>query len=173
MMRKRPHDRHQTTNPSAAETSRRGAALVECAVTLPVLLTLVLGTIELGTALKASTVLQSSCREAGRLAAMDWRYVVEATETPNEKVEQDLRNFITASGLPGDDLVVRLLHADGEHEGQTFDLADPDNELELIRIEVELPYSSISLFPTNYLHGTALKGFVIMRAGLSAGSLSD
>ncbi|MEQ9407978.1 MAG: pilus assembly protein, partial [Fuerstiella sp.] len=59
------------------QQSRRGVAALEAAVVTPMLLILVLGTIEMGTALRASTILQSAVREAGRLASMDWRYVVE------------------------------------------------------------------------------------------------
>ena len=87
---------------------------------------LVLGLIEMGTALRAGTIMQSSVREAGRLASMDWRYVVEDGETPNIKVEQDIRNFVTASGLPGEDLVVSIKHAEGDSAGAAFDISDSD-----------------------------------------------
>ncbi len=152
---------------------RSGVAAVECAIVLPVMLVLVLGLIEMGTALRAATIMESAVREAGRLASMDWRYVVEDDDTPNDKVEQDLRNFVTASGLPGDDLIVSIEHAEGASEGSEFDISDSDNELELLLIEVELPYSSISLFPTEYLGGTSLRAGVVSRAGIAGGSLTN
>ena len=155
------------------DTKRKGVAAVECAVVLPVMMILVLGTIELGTALRAQTILQSSVREAGRVASMDWRYVVSEDETPNEKVERDIRNFVTASGLPGDDLIISIEHAEGDFEGQEFDIADEDNDLELLLIDIQLPYSSISLYPTRHMHGSNVRASLVMRAGLGGGSLTN
>jgi Flp pilus assembly protein TadG len=152
---------------------RSGVAAVECATVLPVMLVLVLGLIEIGTALRASTIMQSSVREAGRLASMDWRYVLQKGETPNEKVEQDIRNFVTASGLPGADLTVSIEFAEGAKKGNVFDIQDSENELELMLIEVELPYSSISLFPMRYMGGRSIRAGVVSRAGIAAGNLTN
>jgi len=148
---------------------RRGVAALEAAVVTPMLLVLVLGTIEMGTALRASTIMQSAVREAGRLASMDWRYIVADDDTPNAKLVRDLRNFVTASGLPGDELTVSVIHADGDDEGENFDLTDPDNNLKLIKIELSLPYSQISLWPNRYLGGSNVNARLIMRAGMGAG----
>ncbi len=164
----------QSTNAAPAQqTNRKGAAMMECALTLPVLMILVLGILEVGSGLRASTILQSACRESGRLTAMDWRYIVHENQTPNEKVIQDLKNFVTAAGLKGNASTVTVTHADGENEGQTFDLADPDNDLQFVRVEVTLPYSSVSVFPLTYLAGKTLKASVVMRATTRGGSLSN
>ena len=153
--------------------NRQGVAAVECAFMLPIMMVLVLGLIEMGTALRAGTIMQSSVREAGRLASMDWRYVVEDGETPNIKVEQDIRNFVTASGLPGEDLVVSIKHAEGDSAGAAFDISDSDNQLKLILIEITLPYSSISLFPTQYMGGRDLRAGLVSRAGIAGGNLTN
>lgn len=159
-----------STNPSAShQNKRRGVAAVEAAVVLPMFLILTLGTIEMGTALRASTIMQSAVREAGRLVSMNWGNVVEQGDTPNAKVERDIRNFVTASGLPGNALIVTIQHADGSKQGQTFDISDRDNDLELVEISMELPYSSISLFPTRYMGGKSVSASLILRAGLSGG----
>lgn len=153
--------------------SRHGAALVELAHLTPVVLMLVMGVVEMGTALRASTILTSACREAGRLVAMDWRYIVQENQTPNDKVALDLKNFVTAAGLKGADTTVTITHADGENAGQTFDLSDPDNDLQLVKIEVSLPYSSISLFPVNYMQNSTIKAKLVMRATTKGGSLTN
>ena len=151
---------------------RQGAALMECAITLPVLMTLVLGILEIGAALRASTILQSACRESSTLVSADYRYIVAAGQTPNEKLEQDLRNLVSASGIPGGDLIVTLVHADGANMNDVFDLSDRGNDLQLIRIEIQLPYSSVSLFPVRYLDGKTLKAFVVMRAAINGGTIT-
>ena len=160
-------------NQHRQKQNRKGVAAVECAMMLPIMMVLVLGLIEMGTALRASTIMQSSVREAGRMASMDWRYVVEDGETPNRKVEQDIRNFVTASGLPGEDLVVSIEHAEGDSAGTEFDISDSDNQLKLILIEITMPYSSISLFPTEYMGGRDLRAGLVSRAGIAGGDLAN
>lgn len=148
---------------------RRGVAAVECAVVLPMFLILTLGTIEMGTALRASTIMQSATREAGRLVSMKWSNLTSGTDTPNAKIERDLRNFVTASGLPGADLDINIIFADGDKKGQPFDISDEENDLELVKIQMTLPYSSISLFPTRYMGGKAVGASLVLRAGLGGG----
>lgn len=165
--------RRQPTRVSAHQAPRKGAALMECAVMLPVLMMMVLGILEIGSALRASTILQSACREAGRLTAMDWRYITHDNQTPNAKVTQDLKNFVTAAGLRGNDTTVTITYADGARAGQTFDLADTANDLQFVKVEATLPYSSVSVFPLTYLSGKKLKANVVMRATTGRGALSN
>lgn len=156
------------TQSSRTEHSRSGVAAVEAAVVLPVMLILTLGTIEMGTALRASTIMQSAVREAGRLVSMDWSDHVGSGDTPNAKVERDLRNFVTASGLPGSALTISIVQAENPGMGQPFDIADEANDLRLVRIEVTLPYSSISLFPTRIMDGRDIKAKLVLRAGMAS-----
>jgi hypothetical protein len=58
-------------------------------------------------------------------------------------------------------------------QGRHFDLADTDNDLQFVKVEVTLPYSSVSLFPLTYLAGKTLKANVIMRATTGRGGLSE
>lgn len=165
--------RQQRDRRSLRQGNRRAAALIECAITLPVLMVLVLGILEIGMALRASTIMQSACRESGQLTSIDWRYIVHENQTPNQKVTQDLKNFLTAAGLKGDKSTVRITHADGHQAGKTFDLADRDNDLELVRIQVTLPYSTVGISPLTSLGKKSLKASIVMRAAINGGSLSD
>jgi len=160
---------HHQKNRINHRTSRRGAAAVEAAVIMPVLILLVMGTIEIGTALRAGTIMQSATREAGRLVNTDWRDLVGPGDTPNVKLERDLRNFVTASGLPGDQLVITVTHAEGAKAGQAFDLLDSDNQLELINITMTLGYANVSLFPNRYMGDADMTATLIMRAGMGGG----
>ena len=153
----------------SSDERRRGVAALEAAVVMPMMLILVLGTIEMGTALRASTIMQSAAREAGRIANMNWGNVVEAGDTPNAKVERDLRNFVTASGLPGSALSISITHAEGANTGTTFDISDETNDLKMMAIKLSLPYSSISLFPTHHMANTNVSATLVLRAGMGGG----
>lgn len=148
--------------------TRRGAALVEFSIFLPIMLMLVLGTIELGSALRASNILTAAVREGGRLACMDFTDSVGDNETANQKVERDIKNFIIASGLDGSQVSVSILHEGGPTDGQTFDLEDQTNNLKLFRIRATLPHSAVSIFPLTYLKGKTLRATTIFRATRSS-----
>ncbi|MCP4511956.1 MAG: pilus assembly protein, partial [Fuerstiella sp.] len=164
--------KHKRSRHNVATRDRSGIAVLEAAVVLPMMLVLVLGTIEMGSALRASTIMQSAVREAGRLANMNWSDVVEADDTPNAKIERDIRNYVTASGLPGSALTVSIVYADGESSGLPFDISDESNELEMLKIEISMPYSAISLFPGNHMAGTNVRAFLLLSAGLGGAALS-
>lgn len=146
---------------------REGAAMIEFAVILPFFIALLLGIIEMGSALHASQRMLSAARGGARLASMDWTAKLSENETPNQKVIKDIRNFLKASGLPGDSATIEISHAEGDSEGSEFDLADEDNELELFRVSVSIPHDSISMFPNNVMGSRTLLESVVQRAGRS------
>lgn len=155
-----------------ASKCRRGAAAMEAAICLPVLVMLIMGTIELGMALRVKTVLQSAVRESGRLANIDFRDLIQPGDTPNAKVERDIRNFMTASGFPGDKLDFQLVHASAPTGGgapQTFDLTDPANELQLFRIVVSIPFSEVGYITGRWIPTSDISAELAMRAGPTGG----
>jgi hypothetical protein len=155
--------------------TRRGVAAMEAAVCLPVLVMLIMGTIELGMALRVKTVLQSAVRESGRLANIDFSDIIEDGDTANAKIERDLRNFITASGFPGDKLDFQIVHASAPAGGgtpQPFDLGDPANDLQLFRIVVSIPFSEIGYMTSRWIPTPNISAELAMRAG-QAGGLSN
>jgi Flp pilus assembly protein TadG len=144
---------------------RRGAAVVEFAVLIPLFLMLVLGTWEMGTALTAGTKMAAAIREGGRLASMDFQDTLGDDETINEKVIKDIKNFLTASGIPGDMVTITITHADGENAGEDFDLADGANYLELFTIRALVNYEDISTFPLDYMAGQQVEAKLVFRKG--------
>lgn len=143
---------------------RRGAALVEFAVVLPVILTLIFGTIEIGRSMQASTILNAAVREGGRLASMDFAENVGDGETANAKVERDIKNFISASGLPGHHATVTITKVGAGVDGQLFNLEDSSNNLQMFRISVTLKQSHVSIMPLAYLQGKDLGARAVFRA---------
>lgn len=121
---------------------RRGAATVEFALVAPVFVTIVLGATQASKLFDLRNQLSIAAREGARLAAMDREGIVQPGQTTNQKVEQDIRNFLTANGLPGADVDVFIV--DSADNTTTFDLDDPDNNGELFELRVELPYTSLA-----------------------------
>ncbi len=143
---------------------RRGAAMVEFAIIAPVFLTLVVGLLEAGQALRAANIMAAAVREGGRLAAMDWNDFVPEGFTPNSKVISDVRNFLIASGLPGEDAVIQITSAEGEDEGEEFDLTNTNNNYRLFKISIEIEYEEISTFPSTFMQGQTLTSELTFRA---------
>ncbi len=139
--------------------------MVEFAVVAPVFLALVLGTIELGTALKVSNSMAAAIRGGGRLASMDWEGIVPDGMTTNEKVIEDISGFLAASSIPADDVTLTITSAEGDDAGDPFDLTDPDNRLRLFKITAEVPYSAISVYPSHFMAGQVIKASIVFRAG--------
>jgi Flp pilus assembly protein TadG len=148
---------------------RRGAALVEFAILAPVLLSLVIGLLEIGQALKAANIMASAVREGGRLAAMDWNGFVPEGWTPNEKVISDVRNFLNAAGLPGDSATIEITSAEGGDAGEEFVLTDPSNTYRLFTISIAIPYEEVSTFPSTFMQGQTLTSALTFRAVRSHG----
>jgi hypothetical protein len=112
---------------------------VEFAFIAPVLLALVLGVITSSQLYDMQSQLSMAAREGARLAAMDRSDILGDGQSTNQKITNDIRNFLDACGLPGDEVEVSITEVD--NPGVTFDLDDPNNDLELFQLRVELPYS--------------------------------
>jgi hypothetical protein len=138
--------------------------MVEFAIIAPVFLTLVVGLLEAGQALRAANIMAAAVREGGRLAAMDWNDFVPEGFTPNSKVISDVRNFLIASGLPGEDAVIQITSAEGEDEGEEFDLTNTNNNYRLFKISIEIEYEEISTFPSTFMQGQTLTSELTFRA---------
>lgn len=146
-----------------SQPTRRGAVAVEFAFVAPMLLAIVLGLIELTRVYDAQYLLQTAAREGARFAAMDRDGMLADGETANSKVTGDVKNFLASAGIPQDSIQVRILdHADPT---QTFDLDDPNNDLRLFDVEIEVPFSSVSYTPVSEAHDYNLTGSITFRNG--------
>jgi Flp pilus assembly protein TadG len=76
---------------------RRGSAVIEAAVILPILLTMMMGVWEVGRMIEISQILDNAAREGARLAAGGY---VNGTAVTTAQVQTDVQNYLTAAGLP-------------------------------------------------------------------------
>ncbi len=145
--------------------NRRGAVAAEFALIAPVVLVFVLGLCEMGQALAGATRISSAIREGGRLASMDFTGKLEPGQSPNQKITHDILSVLSATGISTDNVVLSIVHAEGEQEGTTFDLSDPANYLKLFRIQTSVPYENVSLTPIQLMGGLSISASTVFRRG--------
>lgn len=141
---------------------RRGAAAVEFAVVAPVFVVLVLTAAQTSFNVDTTHTLYAAVRQAGRLASMDTSERLQAGQDVNSKVIADIRNQLKAEGLPGDEMTISITTADGS---APFDLSDPDNDLELFRISVNVPYSAVDAVGTFTATYEQMQASIVFRKG--------
>jgi len=123
--------------------TRRGAALVELALVLPIFFMVILGTIEFGRALMTGQQLTGAVRMVARLASLDG--------STNLQVQTEVTNFCkSVLGQTTDvTVLITIIPAPGN--------PDPLNNLslatsgDLCKVNVTVPFNSVSLLRANYL----------------------
>lgn len=126
---------------------RRGTATVEFAVIAPLFLTMVIGLLQGSKLFDSHSVMAQAARDGARLGAMDRADWVAQGIQSNDKIAQDVRNTLAASGFDPDDVDVFIEFPD-DH-GNTFDLDDPANDFQLFELRIEVPLSPLSTTHTN------------------------
>jgi TadE-like protein len=148
---------------SAAASDRTGAVAVEFAIVAPILVAIVLGMIELGRAFEMQNLLEVAAREGARFASMDRDGMLDPGESANDKLIEDVKNFLASNGVPRDDINVTV--KDFEDPNQDFDLDDPDNDLRLFEVKIEVDWSSMSVTPVEAGSDHPLSAKVVFRNG--------
>lgn len=159
----------KTITPSATRSRigsrRRGAVAVEFAIVAPVLLAIVAGMIELNRVFDAQNLLESAAREGARLACMDREGMLAEGQSANDKLVNDIKNFLDANGIPGEDVGVSVTHADDS--SAEFNLEDPANNLDLFEVSVSIDYSTVSYAPVAEGSDYPLQASVVFRNGIA------
>ena len=79
---------------------RRGVVAVEFAIVAPILVAIVFGMIELGRAFEMQNLLDVAAREGARFASMDRDGMLDPGESANDKLVDDVKNFLASNGIP-------------------------------------------------------------------------
>lgn len=142
---------------------RQGAVAVEFAIVAPVLLAIVFGMIQYGKAFEMQTQLQNAAREGARFASMDHSGMLSAGQTSNQKLVQEVKNYLTTYGINKNDITVSV--KDHLNPTSDFNLDDPQNELKLFDVKVSVNYSKVSLTPVSAANDYGLTAKVVFRNG--------
>jgi Flp pilus assembly protein TadG len=108
---------------------RRGLALVEFALLLPVLMTLLVGAWEAGRLIEINQILSNATREGARQAS--------AGQATSSQVQQTVLNYMKNAGLPTTNAVVTV--SDLTNSG------DPSNatQLDHLQVSVSIPFKDV------------------------------
>src|SRR3972149_1384803 len=102
-------------------------------------------------------------RGGARCASMDRDGMLEPDENANDKLIQDVKNYLATNGISQDDITVEI--KDFENPEQDFDIDDPGNDLKLFEVRVSVDWSSVSLTPVSAASDYPLVARVVFRNG--------
>jgi Flp pilus assembly protein TadG len=111
---------------------RRGAAAVELALMMPILMLMLLGMVEVGMLVNAKQLLSNAAREGGRQASTAQRTVAE--------VEQVVRDYLRNAGLRTSNVSVAVSNLTSPASGTKGAL-----QFDRIEVVVTVPFEDIRL----------------------------
>lgn len=145
-----------TTSRSSRKAARRGAAMVEMALVLPVFMMVTMGIIEFGRALWVGNMVTNAAREATRTAILDG--------SSNQQVTQSAKEFLAATlSVAAADVNVGIAITPATGNPNPGNEVGNANARDLISVEISIPFNKVSLLPGKYLAGKQLIGRSAMR----------
>ena len=128
---------------------RRGAALVEMALVLPIFFAVVLGIIEFGRAMMVGQMVTNAAREATRLAIVDG--------STNAAVTSWVEDFLKDSiNVESDDVTVTITVTAAAGNDNPGNEVGNASARDLVTVKVEVPFDEVSYVPGSYLNGKNL-----------------
>jgi len=151
----------------AIGTRRAGAAVIEFAAVVPVLLLFILGIVEYGRMLMIAQVSTGASREGAR-------YAVQADATPST-CEQYIRTYLAQSSVPSDAvsniaIEFQVPTSDSRYTAENQGWVAASNLSALpagtaVRVRVDVNFSAVSWLPSGVFlpSGTQITGITVMR----------
>jgi len=135
---------------------RRGAALVEAAMVLPVFFLAILGIMEFGRAMMVSQLVTNASREAARRSVMDG--------STNLGVETYIKDRLASSvGAAAADFTVAVTITPDPSNTTTGNNLVDAQPYDLVTVDVSVPYDTVSYFTGTYLNGKIISAQTTMR----------
>jgi Flp pilus assembly protein TadG len=139
-----------------SQQRRRGTAMVETALVLPIFFMIVLGVIEFGRAMMVAQLLTHGAREGARLASMP--------NATNTDVEDAVLDFVESGvGVPRDKVTVTITVTAATGNPDPANNLATTSRQDLCNVLVEVPFSDVDYIPGNYLGDRKLIGRCAMR----------
>ena len=130
--------------------ARKGAAIVEMAIVLPIFMMLVLGIIEFGRAMSVSQMVSNASREGCRRAVLD--------DSQTSTIETEVKDFLSNSlNIPTTDVTVKC------YVNDVLTNVNSGVANDKIKVEVEVDVDDVAYFTGRYLARKKLTGETTMR----------
>lgn len=135
---------------------RRGAAMVEMAVVLPVFFLVVLGILEFGRAMMTTQIISNATREGARRAILNG--------STNAAVTSEVRDFISETcRVDGSNVTVDISIEPGPNNDDPLNQLASANEGDLVTVEVQVPFRELSYIRASFLGNRQIRGRATMR----------
>lgn len=145
----------RSTQRPEVQDPRRGGALVEMAVCLPVLMMVLIGIIEFGRAMSVDQLLTSAAREACRIATHDG--------STNAAVRTHIREQVAASVDCSQSSVTVSIAVTDDVSGNAITDLSQAGARDVIEIDVSVPYSDVSYSLARWLSGRTIRASCTMK----------
>jgi Flp pilus assembly protein TadG len=137
----------------ARNRARRGSAVVEMAVVIPVLTLFTLGSVEIGRAMIVKHVLEEAARAGCRVAISEYSVDADVYEMVDLAMDQaDLTGYTT---------------------DVTPVFTEELGPFEVVTVRVSVPFADVSWFTPNFMTSAVLEGVCVMPAAIDGSGLPD
>lgn len=144
---------------------RDGVVSVEFAFVAPVFVIMVVGLSQASYLFNVQNQFLIAAREGARIATHERSGFINENSSTNQKIETDIRNFLTANGLPGDDVDVFI--ADPDDKDIPFDLDAPENDLGYFQVRIEYAAGDLLSVPPPGTDSFLIAAKLVFRNGRS------
>ncbi|APZ95492.1 TadE family protein [Fuerstiella marisgermanici] len=135
---------------------RKGAALVEAAIVIPMFFMVILGIVEFGRGMMVAQLVTNAAREAARRAVLDG--------SDNTTIEQYIQDKLSASvGAASSDITVGITITPDPNNNTTGHQLVNAQPYDLVTVTVSVPYNKVSYLAGRYLSGRTLRAETTMR----------
>ena len=135
---------------------RRGAALVEAAIVLPILFTVILGIVEFGRGMMVGQMTVTAARMGARRSIIDG--------STNTDVEQRVQEFLgDSTGVTPSDVEVDITITPDPSNTTVGNEVGNAEVGDMIHVTVRVPFDKVSWLNGIFLTGTKLTGHAVMR----------
>lgn len=128
--------------------SRRGVAMMEFAIVLPVFLLMIIGIIEFGRAVMVHQILVNAAREGARLAVIPG--------VTNAKVTDLVEEWLVTLDAPGRQIAIT------DEDGNAIDLTTAKSR-DIVRVSVSVPYNEVGVGISSYFMDSTRWAYSQMR----------
>lgn len=136
----------QTLYHPAAEAARRGPSLVEVALVLPVVVTVLLGVAEANRAITVGSMVSEAAREGARLATVQGM--------TNVDIQQKVASLLEPARIPSSEVSVDISVSNEAAAGRIENALPQD----MVTVKVTVPFDQVGYIGSLFLEGRKLSG---------------